>query len=154
MVSQVLFARTNRQQRTVQSKSHHQPTRGKNQRVLSVSWPSSRVKVLLLVLILTVSAILRLWKLDELPSGLHVDETANAWNAYCLLKTGSDQHGVRWPVFYLRAFGDNRSTLFAYSLLPIQAIGGLSVWTTRLSAAVGGILAVYLIYWVGTRLFG
>jgi 4-amino-4-deoxy-L-arabinose transferase-like glycosyltransferase len=112
------------------------------------------VKVLLLVLILTVSAILRLWKLDELPSGLHVDETANAWNAYCLLKTGSDQHGVRWPVFYLRAFGDNRSTLFAYSLLPIQAMGGLSVWTTRLSAAVGGILAVYLIYWVGTRLFG
>ena len=154
MVTQVLFARTNRQQRAAQSRSHHQPTRAKNQRVLSVSWPSGSVKWLLLVLILTTSAILRLWKLDEMPPGLHVDEAANAWNAYCLLKTGSDQHGVRWPVFYLRAFGDNRSSLFAYTLLPIQAIGGLTVWTTRLSAAFGGILAVFFIYWVGTKLFG
>jgi 4-amino-4-deoxy-L-arabinose transferase-like glycosyltransferase len=154
MFTEVLFARTNRQQRTAQSRSHHQPTRGKNQRVLSVSWPSGGVKWLLLVLILTASAILRLWNLDEMPAGLHVDEAANAWNAYCLLKTGSDQHGVHWPVFYLRAFGDNRSSLFAYALLPIQAIGGLSVWTTRLLAVLGGILTVFLIYWVGTKLFG
>ena len=85
--------------------------------------------------------------------GLHVDEAANAWNAYCLLKTGSDQHGVRWPVFYLGAFGDNRSSLFAYALLPIQAWEG-SVCGQRGCAAVGGILAVFLIYWVGTKLFG
>ena len=119
-----------------------------------MSWPSDKSKALLLVLILTASAILRLWNLDQMPAGLHVDEAANAWNAYCLLKTGSDQHGVRWPVFYLGAFGDNRSSLFAYALLPIQALGGLSVWTTRLLAALGGILAVLLIYWVGTKLFG
>jgi 4-amino-4-deoxy-L-arabinose transferase-like glycosyltransferase len=112
------------------------------------------MKSLLLVLILAAAAVLRLWHLDQMPPGLHVDEAANAWNAYCLLKTGSDQHGVRWPVFYLRAFGDNRSSLFAYALLPIQAIGGLNVWTTRLLAALGGILAVLLIYWVGTKLFG
>src|SRR4030095_2174374 len=155
MVSQVLFARTKRQQRTAQSRSHHQPTRGKDQPFRSGgSRPSGRLKGLLLLLILTASAILRLWNLDQMPPGLHVDEAANAWHAYCLLKTGSDQHGVRCPVFYLGAFGDNRSSLFAYALLPIQAFGGLSVWTTRLLAALGGILAVLLIYWVGTKLFG
>src|SRR4030095_14881121 len=154
MVTQALFARTNRQQRTVESRSRHQIRRVTNQRLLSASRSPADMKSLLLVLILAAAAVLRLWNLDQMPLGLHVDEAANAWNAYCLLKTGSDQHGVRWPVFYLRAFGDNRSSLFAYALLPIQAIGGLNVWTTRLLAALGGILTVLLIYWVGTKLFG
>src|SRR5262245_49659089 len=149
-----LFVRAIGQRRTAQSTSHHQRTRGKRERVLLVPSSSDRLKWYLLVLILAASAILRLWNLDQMPAGLHVDEAANAWNAYCLLKTGSDQHGVRWPVFYLQAFGDNRSSLFAYSLLPVQAIGGLSVFTTRLLPAVAGILAVFLIYRVGTILFG
>jgi hypothetical protein len=39
--------------------------------------------------------------------GMHADEAPNAWNAYTLLKTDKDQHGVAWSVFYTRAFGDN-----------------------------------------------
>jgi hypothetical protein len=39
-------------------------------------------------------------------------------------------------------------------MIPFQAIGGLNIYTTRLPAAVGGILAVWLIFYVGKRLFG
>jgi 4-amino-4-deoxy-L-arabinose transferase-like glycosyltransferase len=99
-----------------------------------------------------VAALLRLPGLTAAPPGLNQDEAANAWNAYCLLKTGQDQFGVRWPIFHLRALGENRSTLFCYVLLPFQALGGLSIWTTRLPAAIGGILTVLLIYWVTGRL--
>lgn len=84
---------------------------------------------------------------------MNQDEAANAWNAYCLLKTGQDQFGVTWPVFYMRALGENRSTLFAYLMIPFQAVGGLSIWTTRLPAALGGLMTVLLIYWVGARSF-
>lgn len=101
-----------------------------------------------------LAALLRCVALDDLPPGLHQDEAANAWNAYCLLKTGRDQHGVPWPIFYIRALGENRSALFCYLLLPIQFLGGLNTWTTRLPAALGGVLTVALLYWVGARLFG
>ena len=111
-------------------------------------WP---IGILLLILVL--SGILRFIKLGEIPPGLHVDEAANAWNAYTVLKTGKDQHGVQWPVFSMRAFGDNRTTSYMYALLPFQAAGGFTVWTARFPAAIGGVVTVLLIYLLGTRLF-
>jgi len=107
-----------------------------------------------LALILLVASALRLPGLDRMPAGLQQDEAANEWNAYCLLKTGCDQVGVRWPIFYIRALGENRSALFVYLLLPFQALGGLNLWTGRLPAALAGILTVWLVYWVGARLCG
>ena len=107
----------------------------------------------ILLLILLLAAILRLVKLDEIPPGLHVDEAANAWNAYTLLKTGKDQHGVSWPIFFTRVFGDNRTTTYMYAALPFVAIGGMNVWTTRVPAATGGVITVLLIYLIGARLF-
>jgi len=107
----------------------------------------------ILLAILLVAAILRFVQLDQVPPGLHVDEAANAWNAYTLLKTGKDQHGVSWPILYTRAFGENRSTIYIYALLPFQAIGGLNIWTTRLPAALGGVLTILLVFVIGARQF-
>jgi hypothetical protein len=104
--------------------------------------------------ILALAAGLRLVALQRSPPGLHMDEAALAWNAYCLLKTGADQHGVRWPIFESRGFGQGMTTLSLYALLPFQALGGLNVTTTRLPAAVGGIATVLLVYVLGRRLFG
>ncbi|MFQ5415334.1 MAG: ArnT family glycosyltransferase [Phycisphaerae bacterium] len=105
------------------------------------------------IAVFVVAAGLRIARLDVTPPGLNQDEAANAWNAYCLLKTGRDQVGVVWPVFYSRCLGFNRSTLYLYVLLPFQAVGGLNVWTTRLPAAVGGVVAVWLIHIIGVRLW-
>jgi 4-amino-4-deoxy-L-arabinose transferase-like glycosyltransferase len=107
-----------------------------------------------LIAVLLIAGVLRVPDLTHSPPGLNQDEAANAWNAYCLLKTGRDQFGVRWPIFCMRALGGYRSTLFAYFMLPFQAVGGLNIWTTRLPAATGGILTVLVMYWVGARLFG
>ena len=107
----------------------------------------------ILVLILVLAGALRLVKLEQSPPGLNQDEAANAWNAYCLLKTGKDQVGESWPVFDMRGLGGHRTTLHIYLLMPFQALGGLNIITTRLPAALGGILTVLLIYLVGRRLF-
>ena len=108
----------------------------------------------ILLLILVLAAFLRLFNLGQSPPGLNQDEAANAWNAHCLLKTGKDQVGASWPIFYMRALGGNRSTVHVYLLLPFQAIGGMNISTTRVPAAIGGVLTVLLIYFVGRRLFG
>jgi len=57
-------------------------------------------------------------------------------------------------VFYIHALGDNRTVSYVYALLPFQALGGMNVWTTRLPAAVGGVLTILLMYWVAGRLGG
>jgi 4-amino-4-deoxy-L-arabinose transferase-like glycosyltransferase len=113
-----------------------------------------RPTAIVLTLIILIGAVLRVAWLTSAPPGLNQDEAANAWNAYCLLKTGKDQAGVSWPILYTRAMGENRSTLFIYLMLPFQAIGGLNVWTTRLPAAFFGVLTIALIYWTATRMFG
>ena len=113
---------------------------------------SYRVWGPLLAGILLLAAVLRLANLGQSPPGLNQDEAANAWNAWCLLKTGQDQSGERWPIFASRCMGEYRSPLFLYYLLPFLAVGGLSIWTIRFAAAVAGIAAVALAYYVGARM--
>jgi 4-amino-4-deoxy-L-arabinose transferase-like glycosyltransferase len=107
----------------------------------------------ILLLITLAAAVLRLIYFGQSPPGLNPDEAVNAWNAWCLLKTGTDQYGVSWPIFYYRGMGGNGDTLYLYLLLPFQIIGGMNIITTRLPVIMGGILAVPLIYFVGARLF-
>ena len=123
-----------------------QPTSDR-QRTTNQQW-------ILLLLILLLAAFLRLFKLGQIsPPGLNQDEAAAAWNARCLLKTGKDQVGDRWPIYYMHGLGGKPTTLHVYTLLPFQLIGGLNILTTRLPAAIGGIFTVLLIYFVGKRLF-
>jgi 4-amino-4-deoxy-L-arabinose transferase-like glycosyltransferase len=107
-----------------------------------------------LLIIVFLAAALRLVALDQTPPAIHADEAPNAWNGYTLLKTGKDQYGASWPIFYIRAFGDYRTASYAYASVPFQFFGGMNVWTTRLPAATAGILSVLLIYFVASRLFG
>jgi 4-amino-4-deoxy-L-arabinose transferase-like glycosyltransferase len=112
-----------------------------------------RQEHLLLVLLVVLAAALRLVRLGESPPGIHVDAAANAWNAYCLLKTGHDWLGAAWPVIYSRGFGENQSTLYYYALLPFQAVFGMSAWSTILPSALSGVASVGLAYEVGARMF-
>ncbi len=128
--------------------------RGPAIRSLTPQTISTRLTWVALAVVLVVAGVLRLAALATVPVGLNQDEASNAWNAYCLLKTGQDQFGTPWPIFYTRALGENRSTLFLYWMMPFQAALGLSIWSARVPAAVAGVLAVLLIYWVGARLFG
>ena len=126
--------------------------RGDGAREVRGPLPGRHVTALLLTILL-VAAALRIPLLASAPPGLNQDEAINAWDAYCLLKTGTDSNGAPWPIFYARGFGSNRTTLFIYLLLPFQAIGGLGVWTARLPAALAGVAAVALMFAVGRRLY-
>ena len=112
-----------------------------------------RHSIILLFVILLLAAVLRFVNLEQSPPGLNQDEAISAWPAYCLLKTGKDNVGQSWPIYYMRGLGGNNPTLFTYLTIPFQAIGGLNIYTTRLPAAFGGVFTVWLIYWVAKKLF-
>lgn len=111
-----------------------------------------RIAIALLAFTL-IALVLRLIFPHRSPMGLQIDEASNAWNAWCILHTLSDEHRQLLPWFYTEAFGDFRSPLFLYFLIPFQWLFGLGEFTTRLPAIFTGAACVPLLFYIGRRLF-
>ena len=123
-------------------KNHHQ-----NQKKKSLFWP----KFLLLGIIL-LAAILRLWNLNNYPAGLNADEGAIGYNAYSLIQTGRDEHGIPWPIHF-KSFGDYKPGFYFYLVLPFVKFLGLNIWSVRLPAAFLGILSVLVLMLLVKEIF-
>lgn len=103
---------------------------------------SSQVRLLFAAVVaglIGISAFFHLWKLDSIPPGLYVDESANAYNAWCIALTGADEYGTKMPVFF-RCFDDYRDSAPIYLTVPFVKILGL----TREAARLPGI--VFLLF--------
>lgn len=107
------------------------------------------------LLIVLLAAALRLLWLDIAPPGLFRDEAEKGYTALQLWETG--RHGIPgaadplvsapMPLFIETFAGhDQTSAIYHYLAAPIVGVFGLDVWTTRLPAALAGILAVGLLY--------
>lgn len=99
----------------------------------------------LLFLIIIVATVLRIWNLGGNPPHLTPDEAALGYNAYSILKTGRDEHGVFMPVLF-ESFGDWKPGLYIYATVPFVATLGLTEFSVRLPSALSGILAIFLVY--------
>lgn len=106
----------------------------------------------LLFLILILAAVLRLWGLGKVPSSPDWDEASLGWNAYSIMETGKDEYGKSFPLV-LRSFDDYKPAIYAYlAILPIKVFG-LNTFAVRLPAALLGILAILLVYFLIKELF-
>lgn len=106
----------------------------------------------LLILIIVLAALLRLVALDKIPSSLNWDEVSMGYSSYSILKTGRDEWGNFMPLLF-RSYGEWKSPVYIYLLVPFIKILGLNAWAVRLPAALFGILAVYLTYLIGRKLY-
>ncbi len=107
---------------------------------------------LILILILLLAAFLRLPLLDQLPSGITIDEAGQGYSAYSILKTGRDEWGDFLPL-NPRGFGDYKPPVFMYVLVPSVAIFGLNEFAIRFPSAIAGILTVLVIFFLVRDLF-
>lgn len=106
----------------------------------------------LLIIVLLLGAFLRLYGLAIDPPHLTNDEAALGYNAYSILTTLKDEHGQFLPIVF-QSFGDWKPGLYIYlTTLPV-AIFGLNEFSTRLVGALSGILAIYLVYLLGNKIF-
>ena len=105
-----------------------------------------------LVLILSVAALFRFLALTKAPPALNWDEVSIGYNAYSVLKTGADEWGSLLPLSF-RAFGEHKLPGMIYASIPGIAIFGLSELGVRVTPAVLGLLAVYLVYLLSKELF-
>ncbi len=109
-------------------------------------------KNLPLILIIAISAILRLWNLNYSPAGLNADEAALGYNAFSLIQTGHDEHKTPWPIEF-RSFDDYKPGVYVYLAMPFIYLFGLNEWTVRLPSAILGVASIYLIYRLVNLLF-
>jgi 4-amino-4-deoxy-L-arabinose transferase-like glycosyltransferase len=103
-----------------------------------------KFKNILLPLILILAILLRFYNIDQIPS-LNPDEAALGYNAYSLLNTGKDEHGVSWPLHF-KSFGDYKPGGYVYLDLPFTALFGLTPLATRLPNLILSVLAILYLY--------
>ena len=105
-----------------------------------------------ILLIFLLALFLRTYNLGNHPPGLTWDEAANGYDAYSILKTGRDQHGVFLPLIF-KSFGDYKPGIYIYLTVPAVALLGLTETAVRLPSALFGALAVIGIYLLTNELF-
>ena len=94
----------------------------------------------------------RLWKLDSLPMGLHIDEAGMAYDAWCLANFGVGRWMKAWPV-YLDNFGAGQSSLYAFLCAGLFKLFGYSVWLVRLPIFVFSVLTLVFGCKLAKRIF-
>ncbi|HVZ12374.1 MAG TPA: hypothetical protein VG965_05070 [Patescibacteria group bacterium] len=102
-------------------------------------------KWVLFVLIFALAAFFRLYKLDSVPPGLHIDELPFGYNAYSILTTGKDEFGVKMPMV-LRAYDDFRPALLSYLIIPFIKLFGLNILSIRLPNVILSLISIYALY--------
>jgi len=97
------------------------------------------------IIITLIALVIRTWRIDKFPIEFTPDEAALGYNAYSLIKTGHDENGQFFPIIF-KSFGDYKPGLYIYLTIPWIMIGGLTVTMVRMTSAIFGTLAVFLIY--------
>ncbi len=97
-----------------------------------------------LTIILIIAVLLRFWNINFLPS-LNPDEAALGYNAYSLLETGKDEHGIAWPLHF-KSFSDYKPGGYVYLSLPFIKLLGLTPLAVRLPNLILSVLTIYIFY--------
>ncbi|KKR81038.1 MAG: Glycosyl transferase family 39 [Candidatus Daviesbacteria bacterium GW2011_GWA1_41_61] len=103
-------------------------------------------------LIILLAAALRLYQLSQIPPSLSWDEAAAGYNAWTIANFGQDEGGRNFPLFF-KSFEDDKHPVHIYITAVSVKILGLSEFSTRLPAAIFGVLNVLIIFFLGRMLF-
>jgi 4-amino-4-deoxy-L-arabinose transferase-like glycosyltransferase len=107
--------------------------------------------IAVLAAIAIVATALCFVRITSNPPGFYIDESSIAYNAHTIARAGSDENGVRWPL-YFQAFGDYKNPIYVYLLAGLFRLTGPSILVARalsaslvvLAAATLGVLALRL----------
>ncbi len=97
---------------------------------------------IILGLIVVLAFCLRFFSLSSNPPSLNWDEISHGYNAYSILKTGTDEWGQKMPISNFRAYGDYPLPLNLYLTIPFIFFIGLSEFSIRIPHVILGTLTV------------
>ena len=104
----------------------------------------TKINKLPLIIILLVAFLVRFINLNNAPA-LNPDEAALGYNAYSLIKTGKDEHGISWPLHF-KSFGDFKPGGYVYLAIPFVKFFGLTPLATRMPNLILSLLTILFLY--------
>lgn len=110
-------------------------------------------KVLPLALLVVVSAVLRLYKIGDIPYGYNWDETSIIYNAWGIALWHRDEWANLIPLAF-RSFGDYKAPLLFYMLAVPFKLFGVIEPLIRIYSAIFGVITVICTYLIALELFG
>jgi hypothetical protein len=111
------------------------------------------LKTFALLVVVVAAVVLYVRDAPANPPGFHVDESSVAYNAHLISRTGRDEHGQAWPLFF-RAFGEYKNPIHIYFLAAVFRVTGPGIAVARVWSAILGLLTVLLIGLLGARVSG
>lgn len=82
---------------------------------------------------------LHIYRLDELPKGMEVDELGMAYDSWCIGNFGVDRYLNSYPV-YLNNYGGGQSTMYCYLAVPFLKNAGFSASMARMPGVIFSML--------------
>ena len=119
----------------------------------SKSLRTSRNYMIMLAFIFAVAALLRLWRLNEVPVSVFGDEIDVGLQASSIFTTGKDYFSNPFPVLF-HSFSEYRLPMQLYLDAPFVGILGLNEWGVRMPNVLFGIVALVSFYYLIRELFG
>ncbi len=114
---------------------------------------TSRKEKYIFLAIFALGALARVWRFGVLPCGLNQDEAFAAYDAWALLRFGTDSALNPWPV-YLTSWGSGMNALESYLLLPLIALFGTKTWVIRLPQLLVSLASLFAVRDLGRRIAG
>lgn len=107
-----------------------------------------------LLLVLFTGAVLRFFKLGEVPSGITLDEMGYIFNAYSISQTGKNVFGEFIPFLtWMVPNGFPFMPVPIYLSAPVFWVLNLSSFSGRLMPALLGVIDIYLLYILVNQIF-
>lgn len=119
-----------------------------------INYRFSKTQVILIIVALTIlGGALRIYDNTENPPSLNIDEVSFGYNAYSILQTGRDEHGVFMPLSF-KSVGDYKNPLPIYLLVPFISVFGLNEFSVRMPTAIIATLSIPLFFVFFQKLVG
>lgn len=108
---------------------------------------------LILFIIISFGAFLRIYSLDKIPSHLGNDEISIAYDSYSIRTTGRDEYGIKLPLSF-KSHRDYKAPLYTYLNVPFNYLFGNNEYGLRFLSALSGTLMIFVIAIFGKVLVG
>lgn len=105
----------------------------------------------LVIVLFCLSGFLMLYKLGDIPKGIHVDEAGSYYDAMCLVRYGVDRFLYHNPVYFIN-YGGGMNVMYTYLATISFKLFGNSIWSFRLVAVFVSFIS-YICYYKMTRIY-
>lgn len=105
----------------------------------------NKIYYILIGLLFGLSCFLMLYRLGDIPNGIHVDEAGSFYDAICLVKYGVDRYLYHNPVYFIN-FGGGQNALYTYLATISFRLFGASLWSFRLVSVIISLVSYYCFF--------